>query len=352
MKVFISWSGEPSKKIAEEIKKWIKYVIQSVEPFVSSEDIEKGSRWSGDIAKQLENTNFGLLCVTKDNYKAPWLLFEAGALSKAMDESFVVPLLFGLEPSDLSGSPLLQFQTVHFAKKEDFKKLIQTINNKIDKPIDNLDEIFEKWYPDLEVAISNLSIIPEDADEADGLNENINTSPALEEILSLSRENQKLLINTDNSYAEKLNNILSQIEQRTDKLDNARERSRRNKKIHPMLLEELLYGGREEFSNNHSYFKYRFLMALSLFKEDFPWIYDLGKEFIDILGSNIPARQKRQHIKYFFYMLEEAPHLMRNFGYGGNDEMIFYELPRILSKFVDRFELDMKSVDNEHNVRT
>ena len=39
VKVFISWSGERSKKIAKALKKWIKNVIQSVEPFVSSEDI-------------------------------------------------------------------------------------------------------------------------------------------------------------------------------------------------------------------------------------------------------------------------------------------------------------------------
>jgi hypothetical protein len=51
----------------------------------------------------------------------------------------------------LSG-PLNQFQTTEF-EKEDFKKLIQVINNKLD---DNklasivLDSVFDKWWPELE----------------------------------------------------------------------------------------------------------------------------------------------------------------------------------------------------------
>ena len=99
MKVFISWSGNKSHKVAMIFREWLPSVIQSLEPYVSSEDIDKGARWSSDIAKELEDSTFGILCVTKDNLHAPWLSFEAGALSKTMDKSFVTPFLFDIKRS-------------------------------------------------------------------------------------------------------------------------------------------------------------------------------------------------------------------------------------------------------------
>ena len=118
MKVFISWSGDTSFEVAKILKEWIPCVIQDVQPYFSSEDIDKGARWSTDIAKELESASFGILCVTKDNLESQWLNFEAGALSKAIDKSKVCPLLFRLKPSDISDSPILQFQMANVEKND------------------------------------------------------------------------------------------------------------------------------------------------------------------------------------------------------------------------------------------
>ena len=101
MKVFLSWSGHKSHQVALAFRDWLPSVIQSVTPYVSSEDIDKCARWSTDIAKELENSSFGILCVTKDNIEAPWLLFEAGALSKMMGKSAVCPFLFDIKMSEI-----------------------------------------------------------------------------------------------------------------------------------------------------------------------------------------------------------------------------------------------------------
>ena len=41
-KVFISWSGDLSKKIAEELRFWLPAVLQFVKPYFTPNDIEKG----------------------------------------------------------------------------------------------------------------------------------------------------------------------------------------------------------------------------------------------------------------------------------------------------------------------
>ncbi len=48
--------------------------------------------------------------------KAPWLMFEAGALAKSVKGSRLVPLLFGIESADIKG-PLIHFQAAAFSNR-------------------------------------------------------------------------------------------------------------------------------------------------------------------------------------------------------------------------------------------
>ena len=59
MKVFITWSGERSRAVAELIRKWLPGVLQTVKPYFSPDDVAKGSRWSTEIAKELEQSSVG-----------------------------------------------------------------------------------------------------------------------------------------------------------------------------------------------------------------------------------------------------------------------------------------------------
>lgn len=140
-------------QLAEALQEWIHDVIQSVECFYSSDDIRAGQRWNAEINTQLADTDFGILCVTAENLTAPWLNFEAGALSKKVDESRVVPMTLGFPPSRLE-DPLKQFNGVE-ASKEGAKKLIASIAE-VAKTQINLDRTFDRWWPDLEERISAI----------------------------------------------------------------------------------------------------------------------------------------------------------------------------------------------------
>lgn len=75
----------------------------------------------------MKESSFGLICVTRDNLDSQWLNFEAGELSKYINNTYVAPLLFDVKPSDLKGSPISQFQATSFSK-DDMKRLIETLN--------------------------------------------------------------------------------------------------------------------------------------------------------------------------------------------------------------------------------
>lgn len=157
MDVFISWSGERSGLIARELRKWLPQIIQAVRPFSSVDDIEKGRRWSAEVAAALQRAHFGILVVLRDNQNAPWLLFEAGALSNHLDASHVVPLLIDLCDTDLDG-PLIQFQCTSFSE-EDFLRLVKSINGSMSQPLSDvqLETAFSKWWPDLRDSIITVS---------------------------------------------------------------------------------------------------------------------------------------------------------------------------------------------------
>jgi hypothetical protein len=156
--VFISWSGERSRRAAEALKEWLGNVLQNARPWMST-DMEKGIRSLDEIARALESMDVGIICLTPENLTAEWLLFEAGALSKTRSSKTHVCtyLLAGLEPANLK-APLSMFQATK-ANKNQTRDLIHTINKHLDAtpvPDGRLESTFEKWWPDLEKILTTL----------------------------------------------------------------------------------------------------------------------------------------------------------------------------------------------------
>lgn len=184
MKVFISWSGDRSRKVADKLWTWIPSVIQTVKPWTSAKDIDPGVRWFSEIGEKLEGTNFGIICLTPENQDSPWILFEAGALAKTLDKAFVCPYLIDLEPADLKG-PLVQFQAVK-SEKDSTLKLLQGINRALDEEKrvaeDQLNKTFKFWWPELEATLHDLPR------QKENQKSQRSEKDLLEEILELVRE--------------------------------------------------------------------------------------------------------------------------------------------------------------------
>jgi hypothetical protein len=181
MKVFISWSGEPSKAIASAFYDFLRDVIQNVKPFMSAHDIGAGTRWPERLNRELATTGFGILCLTPQNQDGRWILFEAGALSKALEHAWVCPYLFGLKPTDLKW-PLAQFNA-NLVDEPGTREIVRSINTAMGDsglPDDVLERSFNRCWKEYE---ARLKAIPK-PEEAPKLEDR----EILEEILSAIRK--------------------------------------------------------------------------------------------------------------------------------------------------------------------
>jgi hypothetical protein len=216
VKVFLSWSGGRSKSTAEALGNWVARVIQAVEPWISS-GIEKGARWQSEIAERLEDAKVGIVCLTSSNLGAPWILFEAGALSKTKG-SYVCTFLLDVSPAGIE-PPLGQFQHTVFTRTDVFK-LVETINaavaaageRSLSEP--NLVAVFDTFWPQLEEQLNKSR----NQDEGEVVTRS--ERGLLEEVLEILRAQEQRAQKqaTLNSLGAKLR--LRQIQKRLDVADD------------------------------------------------------------------------------------------------------------------------------------
>ena len=149
MKIFISWSGERSKAVAELLQDWIKCVLQASQPWVSTRDIDRGALWQSQINNQLSDTAIGIVCLTQENKEKPWILFESGALAKGLSQNRVCTFLVDLQPGDVD-DPLAQFNHT-LPNQSGLRSLVYTLNGCLDTqklPDRVLERVFDTYWPE------------------------------------------------------------------------------------------------------------------------------------------------------------------------------------------------------------
>jgi len=261
MKLFIGWSGERSQTLAQGLHDLIPLVLHNVEPWLSEADIEAGKRWAEAIAKELEASNFGIICITRENVASPWVLFEAGALAKSLQGSKVIPLLLDLEIRDITG-PLAQFQ----AKKVDKAGVSEIIDsiNAVEKSVSEVQakKLFEALWPEFE---KHVQSIPKTATA---------TKP--------SRPQHEIL--------EELVTSIRSLDSRFREVSDESPRAFRHRRFrfHPMMMHEIMHMIGEKPGDPIG-----ILVLASLVREEMPWLYELGMEAYRAACSGLPEETKR-----------------------------------------------------------
>jgi len=320
MKVFISWSGERSKEMANSLREWLPMVLQYVDPFVSDKDISAGDRWAQKIAGELESANFGIICITPENLTSEWILFESGALSKSMLEGKVIPLLFGLELSDLSG-PLSQFQAQK-VEETGIMEVVKAINGVAETKADEkiIDRAVPSLWPQLESALGDIPDIAPTEKHKRPAHE------ILEEIVTDVRGINSRMRSFDPEMSEK-----------------ERYMRRRKRRFHPRMIEELSFMT-SEFDDAPT----SLLLLAGFLREDYPWLAEiLTESYREIRSGGIEENERVfKRLQHIVKSLSHHP-MMRELTYSSKDAiMMAEELPIILDmtfhRMMDR-RLEKKS---------
>ncbi len=315
MKVFISWSGKRSKELANALRDWLPCVLQYVEPFVSDKDISAGDRWALKIAGELEASNFGIICITPENLNSEWVLFESGALSKSMQDGKVIPLLFGLELSSLSG-PLSQFQ----AKKVDqggLMEAVQAINSIAETKAseDIIARSVPAMWPTLQTAIDAIS-----------------DKEATETHMRPQHEILEELVTGVRGISSRMRDFDPEMMER--ELGYPRGKYR----FHPKMLFEM-----GDIFSEPDGDPIALLMISGLVREEFPWLSEILNEAYRELRH--ASRKEAEMISHRLHrIMKEMMHgrfaesMMRG---SKNSHMLAMEIPHMVERIIDR-SLDLR----------
>ncbi len=223
-------------------------------------------------------------------------------------------------PFDVAATRIIQFDLHNLdsvaSAKEEIQSQIKSLeagNSEVHNPISvSLDlkvlkesgNIEERSLADIVEAISDLRLAVTSADKGT--------------VSAKFMEELKMM----------LDSLPSKIENRID------PDRRRKRRFHPMMFEDMMNLEMKFEDPNIS-----FLMMISFFKEDLPWIYEIGLETYRNLKSAKSKLERQKLVETFDRALEMVGHPMFREMFGDSKEIYMYskDIRHIMHRYLDRF---------------
>lgn len=138
-KVFISWSGDQAKSLAEGLKETV-FSFPGINSFLSSIDIEGGDPWREELKQNLDDATSAIACITPGISRKPWVNFEVGFLAGKLNNckliSFREPPL----------GPLTLLQHYNASNQEHLIRLLHEVAKcEAEKAKEWIEFKWEKW---------------------------------------------------------------------------------------------------------------------------------------------------------------------------------------------------------------
>jgi hypothetical protein len=319
----ISPIGEEGSEVRERSDQILKHIItSSVEQLgytiIRADKIAEPGIITTQIIEHIVDAELVIADLTDKN---PNVFYEL-AIRHAIRKPLVQMIKKGeVIPFDVAATRIIQFDlhsldSVAAAKEEIVSqvKSLEAGKNEINNPISvSLDlkllkesgNIEERSLADIVEALSDLRLVVTSMDKG------VASPKQLDEIKQL------------------IDSLPSKIENRLDP-----EYRRRKKHFRPMMLEEIMHMEMKFEDPNTS-----FLMMISFFKEEMPWIYEIGLETYRELKISKTKIEKRKLIETFERALEMVGHPMFREIYGKSEELYMFskDIRMFIHRFIDRF---------------
>jgi hypothetical protein len=329
----ISPIGEEGSETRERSDQILKHIItSSVEELgytiIRADKISEPGIITTQIIEHIVDAELVIADLTDKN---PNVFYEL-AIRHAIRKPLVQMIKKGeIIPFDVAATRIIQFDlrsldSVAAAKEEIVSqvKSLEAGKSEIHNPISvSLDlkvlkesgNIEERSLADIVEAVSDLRLAVTSMDKATP------SSKQLDEIKSM------------------VDSLPSRLESRLDP-----EFRRRKRRVHSMMFDEIMHMEMKFDDPNMS-----FLMMISLFKDELPWVYEIGLETYRGLKSTKSKIEKRKLVETFERVLEMAGHPMFREMYGKSDDMYIFskDIRHFTHRFLDRYLSDDSKKNEE-----
>ena len=319
--VFISHDTRDAD-LAEEFSSLLKSASAgALKAFRSSDKkgtqgIEYGQEWYPAIMDKIDEASDVVCLLTQHSVDRPWILYEAGVAKGKLDKK-VIGIALGIPFSAAITGPFALFQN-NDGDSESITKLVLELVRKVpglDPDPALVRQLVDTFIKKATEITDKFKIQVSEADRLDKDGEN-SVAKLFEEI--------KIMFDS----------LPSKIENRIDP-----DSKRRRKRFYPAMFEEVMHLG---FANEDP--NIGFLMFVSLYKEDFPWFYEIGMETYRGLKISKNATEREKLVRNLERAVEMLGHpIMREF-YGESKESYYLlkDARHMMHRFLDRFYIEKK----------
>jgi len=321
--IFISHDTRDAE-LAEEFSNLLKSASAgALKSFRSSDKkgtqgIEYGSEWYPAIMEKIDEASDVVCLLTKNSVDRPWILYEAGVAKGKLNKK-VIGLALGIPLNSAIGGPFYQFQNNN-GDVDSVTKLVLELVNKVP----GLDQDQQVVRPLAETFLKKASEI------ISKIQKEISPEQKTGEAeISLAKLFEEVKIMFED--------LPSRIETRIEP-----DFKRKRRRFHPMMFEEVTRMGMENKDPSLA-----FLIMVSMYRDDFPWFYEIGLETYRGLKSAKSMPEKKKFLSNFERAFEIFGQPMMREFYGKSDDgyFLFKEGRHFMRDFIERFYRDEKASD-------